>query len=199
VDYKTGKKTFSLQDVWYGMGLQMLLYLFALEEGGEARYGAPVEPAGIMYIPARSPILSLPSDDESEHVKKQAEALRRSGLVCGDEALIEAWERGEDKRFIPIKISRGKVAGGIADAEELSLLSRHIRRTLGEMAQELHRGSIDADPYYRSEEQQACKHCDFLAVCHFTDGENGESCRYLPKLSDNKVWGMLGEEGMQRA
>lgn len=37
VDYKTGKKSFSLSDVWYGMGLQMLLYLFALgRDGGEA-------------------------------------------------------------------------------------------------------------------------------------------------------------------
>ena len=194
VDYKTGKKTFSLQDVWYGMGLQMLLYLFALEEGGEARYGAPVEPAGIMYIPARNTILSLQTDDAADAAKKRADALRRSGLVCGDEELIEAWERGEDKRFIPIKISRGKVAGGVADAEELSLLSRHIRRTLGEMAWELHRGSIEADPYYRSEEQQACKNCDFLAVCHFTDGENGESCRYLPKLSDSEVFEKIREE-----
>ena len=39
VDYKTGRKAFSLSDVWYGMGLQMLLYLFALERSGPARYG----------------------------------------------------------------------------------------------------------------------------------------------------------------
>ena len=28
VDYKTGRKTFDLTDIWNGMGLQMLLYLF---------------------------------------------------------------------------------------------------------------------------------------------------------------------------
>ena len=194
VDYKTGKKEFSLEDVWYGMGLQMLLYLFALNEGGEGRYGAPVEPAGIMYIPARNAILSLQSDDEADAGKKRADALRRSGLVCGDEALIEAWERGEDKRFIPIRISRGKVAGGIADLEELGLISRHIRRCLGEMARELHRGSIDADPYYRSAAKNACLNCDFFAACHFTDGENGERCRYLPKLSDSEALEKMREE-----
>ena len=31
VDYKTGRKTFDLTDIWNGMGLQMLLYLFTLE------------------------------------------------------------------------------------------------------------------------------------------------------------------------
>ena len=35
VDYKTGRKSFDLTEVWNGLGLQMLLYLFALEERGE--------------------------------------------------------------------------------------------------------------------------------------------------------------------
>ncbi|MFR6184375.1 MAG: PD-(D/E)XK nuclease family protein [Lawsonibacter sp.] len=34
VDYKTGKKSFDLTEVWNGLGLQMLLYLFALEDRG---------------------------------------------------------------------------------------------------------------------------------------------------------------------
>ena len=33
VDYKTGKKDFDYCDVFNGVGLQMLLYLFALESG----------------------------------------------------------------------------------------------------------------------------------------------------------------------
>jgi hypothetical protein len=67
------------------------------------------------------------------------------------------------------------------------------------MAAELRRGSIAADPYYRSQQESACLHCDYLDACYFSDGEGGESCRYLPKLSDNKVWGMLGEEGLDHA
>ena len=50
VDYKTGRKAFSLSDVWYGMGLQMLLYLFALERSGPARYGHEIVPAGVLYL-----------------------------------------------------------------------------------------------------------------------------------------------------
>ncbi|MBQ9898606.1 MAG: PD-(D/E)XK nuclease family protein, partial [Ruminococcus sp.] len=53
VDYKTGRKAFSLSDVWYGMGLQMLIYLFALQEKGPARYGKEIVPAGVLYAPAR--------------------------------------------------------------------------------------------------------------------------------------------------
>ena len=42
VDYKTGRKSFDLTEVWNGLGLQMLLYLFTLEEKGQALYGLPV-------------------------------------------------------------------------------------------------------------------------------------------------------------
>ena len=195
VDYKTGVKKFSLSDVWYGMGLQMLLYLFALEQGGAARYGREIVPAGVMYLPARDALLSAERrpDDETLDAER-ARALRRSGLVLGDEALIEAWEGGADKRYIPVSFRSGKPVSGVASAEQLGRLSHHIRERLSEMAGELRRGSIAADPYFRSGGENACQFCDFYDACQFTDGENGERCRYLPKLRDDKVWELIGKE-----
>lgn len=196
VDYKTGKKKFSLSDVWYGMGLQMLLYLFTLKEDGAARYGREIVPAGVMYVPARNSLLSMaqnPADDEAE--QKHGEEARRSGLVLDNDELIEAWEHGEDKRYIPVKFKGGKKgADSLASLERLGLLSRHIKKGLKEMAAELHLGSIAADPYYRSQQENACLNCEYYGACYFNDGENGESCRYMPKLSDAKVWGMMEGE-----
>ena len=63
------------------------------------------------------------------------------------------------------------------------------------MAGELHRGSIAADPYYRGQQESACLRCDYLEACYFVDGEDGEHCRYLPKLDDEAVWQRMdGEE-----
>ncbi len=196
VDYKTGRKSFSLSNVWYGMGLQMLLYLFALEQDGESRYGLPIVPAGVMYLPARSELLSVEAGaDEESIAKKRSDALRRSGLVLEDPELLEAWEKGEDKRYIPVKFSSRKGSGdSLASLERMGRLFRHLQRTLGEMAGELHRGSIAADPYYRSQQESACLNCDFREACFFSDGEDGESCRYLPKLNDGRVWELLEEE-----
>ena len=108
VDYKTGRKEFSLSDVWYGRILQMLLYLFTLADGGGSRYGSEIVPAGVVYIPARSPMLSAagPTDD-AELDAARAKELRRSGLVLDDPSVMEAWEHGEDKRYIPVKFKNG--------------------------------------------------------------------------------------------
>lgn len=193
VDYKTGKKQFSLSDIWYGMGLQMLLYLFALEQSGAERYGLETVPAGVMYIPARDPLIPLTSAAElSELEERRQEQKRRSGLVLNEAALIEAWERGEEKRYIPVKPKRGKLSDeALASAERLGLMQRHIKRDLREMAKQLRRGSIAADPFYRSQQENACLNCDYFDACHFSDGENGESSRYMPKLSADKVWSMM--------
>ena len=193
VDYKTGRKKFSLSDVWYGMGLQMLLYLFALETDGEKRYGHEIVPAGVMYIPARNAMVSLsraPQDDEAE--QKRLEEIRRSGLVLDDKALLEAWEQGEDKRYIPVKFRSGKPsADALASLERMGTLEKHIKKTLSGMARQLRQGSIAADPYYRSQQENACLNCDYYDACHFADGQEDEACRYMPKLYPEKVWALM--------
>lgn len=49
---KTGRKSFDLTEVWHGLGLQMLLYLFTLEEEGDRIFGTRPIPAGVLYLPA---------------------------------------------------------------------------------------------------------------------------------------------------
>ena len=195
VDYKTGRKEFDLSDVYYGMNLQMLMYLFALESEGQRRYKQEVVPAGVMYIPARSPILNVDrSSGDEEIISGRMKELRRSGLVLDDEALQEAWESGNDKLYIPIKMRYGKpVTDSIASAEKLGTLNRHIEKTLRQMAAGLRRGSIAADPYYRSQQENACLNCDYFEACHFSDGSNGESCRYMPRLRAERVWQLMEE------
>jgi len=198
MDYKTGRKKFSLSDVWYGMGLQMLLYLFSLRENGGLLYGREVVPAGVMYIPARDVMLSSNTDLSDEELSaKRAREVRRSGMLLDDMAVINAMENSEEPRYIPVTFKKGVPTGdALASAERFGLLAKHINKTLCDMARELHRGSICADPFYRSQQENACNQCDYFAACHFVSGENGESYKHTPNLEASKVWNILegGEE-----
>ena len=197
VDYKTGGKSFSLSDVWYGMGLQMLLYLFALTQDGAERYGREIVPAGVMYVPARSAIVSCEADESEDKIeKKRRDALRRSGLVLGEDELIEAWEKGAEKLYIPLKKKSGEWnPESIATSEQMGRLYRHIRHTLAGMAGELRGGVIAADPVFDSHKRLACEFCDFPGACRFAEGEAGEKSRVLRKLGAEEVWTLMeGEE-----
>ena len=79
-------------------------------------------------------------------------------------------------------------------AEKLGLLARHVQKTLTEMASQLNSGSIAADPYYRSQQENACLNCDYFDACHFSQGENGESCRFQQRIAPEKVLELMGEE-----
>ena len=194
VDYKTGWKKFSLSDVWHGMGLQMLLYLFALEREGGSRYGREIVPAGVMYVPARDVLVSAQSNLSDEDLAaEKSKALRRSGLLLDDADILRAMERSDAPRYLPVSIKNGAYAGdALAGSEQLGKLSRHIDQTLRSLAGELKSGSIAADPYFRSQADTACRFCDYRTACHFD--EELDCRRYLEKLSAGEVWDKIDKE-----
>ena len=190
VDYKTGKKSFSLSDVWYGMGLQMLLYLFTLQAVGAERYGREIVPAGVLYVPARDVLVAAPGDLSDEEIQtKRLAQLRRSGLVRED--TMDAMGHGENT-YIKLRSGRGEGAGvTVANAEQLGQLSRHVQETLLEMARQLRSGSIACDPYFRTQTDTACATCDFYDICHFSPGVGSDRHRVLQKLPAETVWSFL--------
>jgi len=196
VDYKSGRKSFSLTDVWYGMGLQMLLYLFSLEKHGEARYGKEIVPAGVLYVPARDVL--LPARErlgEEEILREKAKRLRRSGLLLSDAEVLSAMEHADPPRYIPVTVNRsGEYVGdALASAEQLAQLSKHVDAVLRRMARELRRGSITADPWYKSENENTCLHCDYFDACHFD--EKADGWRYAAALKAPEFWDRLSSEG----
>ena len=42
-----------------------------------------------------------------------------------------------------------------------------------------------------SQQDTACTHCDYLSVCHFTPGVEGDCHRVLTKLPADKIWSSL--------
>ncbi|MBR2716335.1 MAG: PD-(D/E)XK nuclease family protein, partial [Oscillospiraceae bacterium] len=196
VDYKTGKKSFSLSDIWYGMGMQMLIYLFALANGGESRYKMEIVPAGVLYVPAREAYLNQPRDIPDEKLAEaRARELRRSGLLLSDDEVLEAMGRGEGKRLLPVKFSKDGAASGnaLASLERMGVLARHIDATLRRIGREMHSGRIAADPYFKSQIDNACRWCEYHAACHFSE-EGGDLRRYLPTIKTEEVWHKMEEE-----
>ena len=200
VDYKTGRKSFSLSDVMYGLGMQMLLYLFALDRSGERLYGMETAPAGVLYVPARDVLLSEEGDLPDEEIeRKRRDKLRRSGLVLDDPEVLHAMEAGDSPVRLPVKWKEGVPTGdSLASAERLGLLGRRVEENLRALASQLRSGSITADPCYKGAQDNACLWCDYAEACRFTEGEGSDRRRYLPKLSATRVWDMLeggGENG----
>ena len=210
VDYKTGAKRFDLAELRYGLGLQMLLYLFALRDKGGALFGGhPIEPAGVLYLPAREKLLNLPrsaSDEEVEHAMHKE--LQRSGLVLNDPAVLHSMEHSalEAPCYLPVRVKKGKdggteIAGSIATSAQLGKLGLYVEEQLRRMVRELSAGNIDADPWARSEQDSACTYCEFAPACHFENGCGGDHIEYIRATGAEQLWEHIDqtiEEGGSR-
>lgn len=200
VDYKTGRKSFDLTEVWNGLGLQMLLYLFTLEDRGEKFYGKPVEGAGVLYLPARDAIIKGSRSMSDDAWRKQLDKeLTRSGLVLSDPAVLDAMEEPGEKgyRFLPLKVSKstGEISGeALATAEQLGKLGGHIQKVLGEICEEIAQGNIAADPFWRGPEKNACRYCDYAQACHFEEGRGGDGKRWLASVKSREFWENVARE-----
>ena len=195
VDYKTGKKSFDLTDLRYGLGIQMLLYLFTLAEKGKDHFEKEVAPAGVLYLPARDVILRTDRNISAEKLRDSMQKeLRRSGMVLSDPKVLQAMEHSAlDKPcYLPLRISKdGGIGGGVATAAQFGKLGNYVDRLLHQIAQELESGNIDADPCSRGPQDSACTYCEFASACYFEDGCGDDRMRYLKKTDEAEFWTLL--------
>ena len=200
VDYKTGKKAFDLADVRYGLGIQMLLYLFALKRYGAGYFGAEVEPAGVLYMPAKDVIQRADRAIAPEALEALLQKeLRRTGMVLSDPEVLTAMEHSalEKPCYLPVAVKadgsiNGLAAGVLADAEQMGKLGRYVDGLLRRVAQELGSGNIDADPCVRGPQESACDRCAFASACWFD--QRRDKPRYLRKTTPEEFWQLVDEE-----
>ncbi len=191
VDYKTGEKNFDYCDVFNGVGLQMLLYLFALEQEGEAVLGGKATPAGVQYFPARVPYISLDGAAADEW-KDRKKKLERQGLLLNDELSIAAMAPEESMyRLCCSRKKDGNLTGDLADREQLRQLRGFVFRLLGSMVDEIASGKVDPNPYTRGTKHDACKYCPYAAICH---SDHVEGRRNFKAMDPQWFWDEIDKE-----
>ena len=171
----------------------MLLYLFALEQEGEALLGKNPIPAGVQYFPARVPILSTDGDlSDEELLSERQPQWKRKGLILEDDDVLYAMENTDT----PVRLScrrkkDGTVTGDIASREQFKLLSRYVFHLLGSMVDEIASGNITPNPYTRGSSHNACRYCPYGAVCHATTVEDR---RNYKMMSSQRFWDEITKE-----
>ena len=193
VDYKTGKKDFDYCDVFNGLNLQMLLYLFALEQEGGEVIGEDAIAAGVQYFPARVPLVSSDNALTAQEAEEERRKLwKRSGLLLSDETVLEAMEHGDTVIRLPIKRKKdGSVSGDLADEKQFALLRLYILGLLGKMVDEIASGDVTANPYTRGSSHNACSFCPYTSICHL---ETVEGRRNYKAMSSQLFWEEVQKE-----
>ncbi|MDO4942356.1 MAG: helicase-exonuclease AddAB subunit AddB [Lachnospiraceae bacterium] len=169
IDYKSGYAKFDLMNLYYGLQLQLVLYMNAVLEIEEKKAdGKPVIPAGMFYYSLKDPIVDqdLEQDAQELILKK----LQMDGYVNSDHHIIEHMERDLPKKCASIPVSRTKSGysaySKILDTKTFQNIQEYAVHKMLEAGNDMVNGKISIHPYRRKKET-ACDFCEYKEICHF--------------------------------
>lgn len=203
VDYKSGTKTFDLAELYYGLQVQLEVYLAAASRQAEREQGEATRPAGMFYFHVDDPF--LPREKYSETAVQ--EAFRPDGLFNGAPSAVAALDvslKAENGGLRPSEVSKliyaetdkeGRLKAGSKCISEQGFdrLIEYVYGKLEQEAEQILSGSIEAEPY-RYKKTTPCGYCSYRSVCGFDNRLPEFSYRDLPELKKEELWEKLGKE-----
>ncbi|MDR1914630.1 MAG: helicase-exonuclease AddAB subunit AddB [Clostridiales bacterium] len=169
IDYKSGNVKFSLDDLYYGTQLQLMMYLDAIIKNGKELFEnieTELSPGGVFYFNINDPIVSENSPEEL------LKAFKMTGLLLKDKDLIDSLDSVASKNsgmseIYPVSVLKsGKISESSSAIDEKSFteLRAYVEDKIISLGNEIVSGKIEAQPYKRGA-KTACDYCAFSAVC----------------------------------
>lgn len=191
VDYKSSQKGLDPVRMWYGLQLQLLLYLKAATQCQEGAL-----PAGAFYFTVKDPMVSSPEDIKAEAEKLIAKSLRLKGVVLAETEVVDAMD-AEEKNYSLDKVFNkdGTVAKTAAalELEDMHALLTHAQKTAAQLADRIRQGQIDVSPA-QIDQWSACDYCQYRAVCGLDPALPGGGKRCLEDFPREELMARLHQE-----
>lgn len=188
IDYKSGNKKFDLAALYYGLQLQLVVYMNAAMELESRKHpDKEIVPAALLYYHIDDPTIETPVELTQEQINEEIlTKLRMNGVVNSDPAVVERLDRFlQDKsKVIPVEKKKDgsfSARSGILSREELHVVSAYVDTKIRQIGREILDGKIAANPYEKGNEE-ACTYCAYKKVCGFDGSIPGYEKRQLEDL-----------------
>lgn len=186
LDYKTGNKNFNLLEVYYGLQLQLLLYLDAYLKLNHA-----YEPGGVFYFHINNPYVTYKVGMEEDEIEaSHMKQFKLSGLVLENLDVIKALDKNNTGATIPVSINKdGSVKKGssIAKTEQFKLLEEHIIEAVRDLGTQILEGKVSAKPF-KLGDKNPCIYCTYSTICQFNESQPDNCFDKLENLSKEEIW-----------
>lgn len=201
IDYKSGSTAFNVLDLYYGLQLQLVMYLSAsLELQQKNHPDKKVIPAGVFYYNIFDPIVEK-SGDEEEIREDILRELRMNGLVNSDQEVIKHLDRSfasEDgglnasvkSLVVPVETNRDgsfTKTSSVIDSKGFQGMTGFVQEKMKTYGKKILAGDTEVNPY-KLGERTACDYCKYSSICGFDKRLPGNQFRNLRKLAKEDIW-----------
>ena len=202
IDYKSGGTSFDLTALYYGLQLQLVVYMDAALEMEERRNpDKTVIPAGIFYYNISDPVIEREGDMSPEAIDRRIlKELRMNGLVNSELEVISHLDHEieTESDVIPVAMKNGLIQeakSSVAGGNRFSALKRYVNEKLKTEGREILDGVVAVNPYKQGN-KTACDYCPYHAVCGFDLKTSGFGFRKFKPLKSEEIWPVI--EGEQQ-
>ncbi len=191
LDYKTSGKDIDLSELYYGLQMQLVVYMnAALQKERKEHPDKQIVPAGLFYFCMQNPLIARKGDEMASE-ESLLSAMKPAGVVNASEEVVSHLDRAFEKSSTVIPITRNKTSGlraskNILSTEDFQLISDFAGRKMSEIGTEIMQGEISAAPY-RKGDKNGCAYCPYSGVCGFDEKIPGYEYRDLTKENAEDV------------
>lgn len=193
IDYKTGAKKFDLNELYYGLQMQLLVYLDAIIKNSKYILEKQVIPGAVLYFKVDDPIIKSKKEMTTEEVETEVlEELKLKGLVLKDAKVVKAMDRDIEgySLVIPAAFKKDgdfKSTSDVVTEEEFTLLREYVNRKMISLCEDMLCGDIKIEPTKQAN-RSYCEYCNFSSICQFDTSIKDNKYKIVGKKSRTEIW-----------
>lgn len=190
IDYKSGNRQFSLEGLYYGLMLQLSVYL-----GEAVKKDRTSLPAGLLYYHIGDPLINGDDTMNDDAVKAGIQMnLRMSGAVSDDEKVLLLMDKNlvpkEGSKVIPVKLNKDGVPdrySHVYPPDVMELIYKYAFHKSDELVLKMMDGEIGCKPVGMDKKKLPCIFCDYAPVCKIYSGIDGYKYECCEKMTDEDL------------
>jgi ATP-dependent helicase/nuclease subunit B len=192
IDYKSGNRKFNLAALYYGLQLQLVVYMnAAVEVEKKKNPNSKVVPAAMLYYHVNDPMTETDkgNPDISEIEAALLEELKMTGIVNDDEEVIKLLDSEFETKSDIIPVARKKdgsftSASSVISSKDFETVSKFVDYKIKELGSSILDGDIALNPY-EQKDSNACTYCAYSSVCGFDKKLGEDLVRHLDEFDSD--------------
>ena len=199
IDYKSGSKKFDLNELYYGLQIQLLVYLDAILKNSEYILHTQAMPGAILYFKIDDPIIKSKSELQDEEIRKQVlDKLKMNGLLLKDAELVKAMDNDMETYSLVIPATFKKDGdfssnSSVITEEQFNILREYVDFKMIELCEDMLSGKIRIEPC-KNQRTSYCDYCDYSAICQFDTSIKDNKYKLVLKKDDKEIWNDMIEK-----
>ena len=200
IDYKSGNRKFDLAALYYGLQLQLVVYMNAAVEMEQKKHpDKKIVPAAMLYYHIDDPTVEDSGNMTPEEINaKLLQELKMTGIVNKNDDAVRLLDSEFTIKSEILPLERKKdgtfsAYSSVINDEDMNVVSDFVNKKIRQLGSGILDGTISVNPYEQNG-NRACIYCAYKSVCGYDDRIEGYAMRRLPKLSAEEALVCMRDE-----